>query len=96
MIVCVTWIVQPAYDRYVRDAEVQRRDAGSLTPLPTTRLPLEIERWLASSIACSRDSMRRSRRNGLVADAAHELRSPLTSLRLQLQLLDRLPMRKLA
>jgi signal transduction histidine kinase len=93
MIICVTWIVQTGLHplRFVT-AEVQRRDAGSLTPLSTTRLPLEIEplvdelnRLLArlnKAFAAQRD---------FVADAAHELRSPLTSLRLQLQLLERAP-----
>jgi two-component system OmpR family sensor kinase/two-component system sensor histidine kinase QseC len=93
MAVCVTWIVQTGLNplRNVT-AEVQRRDAGSLTPLSTARLPLEIEplvgelnRLLArlnEAFAAQRD---------FVADAAHELRSPLTSLRLQLQLLDRAP-----
>ncbi len=93
MIVCVTWIVQTGlYPLRFVTAEVQRRDAGTLTPLSTASLPLEIEplvgelnRLLArlnEAFAAQRD---------FVADAAHELRSPLTSLRLQLQLLDRAP-----
>ncbi len=93
MIVCVTWIVQTGlYPLRFVTAEVQRRDARSLTPLSTASLPLEIEplvgelnRLLArlnEAFAAQRD---------FVADAAHELRSPLTSLRLQLQLLDRAP-----
>jgi two-component system OmpR family sensor kinase/two-component system sensor histidine kinase QseC len=93
MIVCVTWIVQSGLHplRFVT-AEVQRRDAGSLTPLSTTRLPLEIEPLVAELnrlLARLNDAFAAQR--DFVADAAHELRSPLTSLRLQLQLLDRAP-----
>jgi signal transduction histidine kinase len=91
MIVCVTWIVQTGLHplRFVT-AEVQRRDAGSLTPLSTTQLPLEIEPLVAELnrlLARLNDAFAAQRE--FVADAAHELRSPLTSLRLQLQLLDR-------
>jgi len=93
MIVCVTWIVQTGLHplRFVT-SEVQRRDAGSLTPLSTTRLPLEIEPLVAELnrlLARLNDAFAAQR--DFVADAAHELRSPLTSLRLQLQLLDRAP-----
>jgi two-component system OmpR family sensor kinase/two-component system sensor histidine kinase QseC len=93
MIVCVTWIVQTGLHplRFVT-AEVQRRDAGSLTPLSTTRLPVEIEPLVAELnrlLARLHDAFAAQR--DFVADAAHELRSPLTSLRLQLQLLDRAP-----
>jgi signal transduction histidine kinase len=73
-------------------AEVQRRDVRSLTPLIGDKLPREIEPLVAelnrllerlrSAFAVQRD---------FIADAAHELRSPLTALRLQLQLLDRAP-----
>jgi two-component system OmpR family sensor kinase/two-component system sensor histidine kinase QseC len=93
MIVCVTWIVQTGLRplRFVT-AEVQRRDAGSLTPLPTTRLPLEIEPLVGElNRLLSRLNEAFAAQRDFVADAAHELRSPLTSLRLQLQLLDRAP-----
>ena len=55
MIVCVTWIVQTGLRplRFVT-AEVQRRDAGSLTPLPTTRLPLEIQRGVRGATGLRR------------------------------------------
>jgi signal transduction histidine kinase len=93
MVVCVTWIVQSGLHplRFVT-AEVQRRDAGSLTPLSTARLPLEIEPLVGELnrlLARLNDAFAAQR--NFVADAAHELRSPLTSLRLQLQLLDRAP-----
>lgn len=68
--------------------EVHARDAGSLQPIPLTGLPDEITP-LAQALndllarLASAWQMQRS----FVADAAHELRSPLTALKLQLHLL---------
>jgi two-component system OmpR family sensor kinase/two-component system sensor histidine kinase QseC len=93
MIAAVAWIVQRGLSplRHVT-AEVQRRDVRSLNPLRSDHLPREIEplvgelnRLLArlqEAFAAQRD---------FISDAAHELRSPLTALRLQLQLLERAP-----
>jgi two-component system OmpR family sensor kinase/two-component system sensor histidine kinase QseC len=71
-------------------AEVKRRDALSLDPLPENGLPSEVEplaralNALLARLKLAFDSQR-----AFVADAAHELRSPLTALKLQLQLLER-------
>src|SRR6185369_3256631 len=70
--------------------EVRTRDARSLAPVPTAALPDEIAplatalNALLARLASSLDSQR-----AFVADAAHELRSPLTALKLQLELLRR-------
>jgi signal transduction histidine kinase len=93
MIVAVAWIVRRGLQplRYVT-AEVQRRDAHSLAPLGSDKLPREIEplvgelNRLLARLHAAFDAQR-----AFIADAAHELRSPLTALRLQLQLLDRAP-----
>ncbi|MDB6086439.1 MAG: hypothetical protein JWN43_4320 [Gammaproteobacteria bacterium] len=96
MVTFVAWIVGRGL-LPLRDvtAEVQRRDVRSLTPLAAENLPTEIAPLvnelnrllarLAKAFAAQRD---------FIADAAHELRSPLTALRLQLQLLDRAPDRE--
>jgi two-component system OmpR family sensor kinase/two-component system sensor histidine kinase QseC len=93
MVAFVAWIVGRGLLplRHVT-AEVQRRDVRSLSPLAAANLPREIaplvdelNRLLArleGSFAAQR---------AFIADAAHELRSPLTVLRLQMQLLDRAP-----
>jgi signal transduction histidine kinase len=93
MAFCMAWIVRSGLRplRFVT-AEVQSRDANSLAPLSLARLPLEIEPMVAElNRLLSRLDAAFAAQRDFVADAAHELRSPLTSLRLQLQLLDRAP-----
>jgi two-component system OmpR family sensor kinase/two-component system sensor histidine kinase QseC len=93
MIIAAAWIVDRGLLplRYVA-AEVQRRDVRSLDPLGTERLPREIEP-LVSELNRLLERLQRafSAQRAFISDAAHELRSPLTALRLQLQLLDRAP-----
>jgi signal transduction histidine kinase len=70
--------------------ELRARDARSLAPLPTSGLPDEVApltvalNALLERLRSSLDAQR-----AFVADAAHELRSPLTALKLQLELLRR-------
>jgi signal transduction histidine kinase len=72
--------------------EVQRRDVHSLTPLATERLPQEVAPLIdALNRLLLRLHAAFQTQRAFVADAAHELRSPLTAVRLQLQLLDRAP-----
>jgi signal transduction histidine kinase len=93
MVAFVAWIV----GRGLRPlkavtAEVQRRDERSLSPLAAERLPLEIEPLVSElNRLLLRLEVAFSAQRDFVADAAHELRSPLTALRLQVQLLDRAP-----
>jgi two-component system OmpR family sensor kinase/two-component system sensor histidine kinase QseC len=93
MIGAVAWIVSRGLSplQYVA-AEVQRRDVRSLTPLGTENLPREIAPLVGELnrlLARLQDAFAVQR--AFISDAAHELRSPLTALRLQLQLLDRAP-----
>jgi signal transduction histidine kinase len=68
------------------------RDAAALQPLPLDGLPDEAAplvraiNGLLQRLAASLDAQR-----AFVADAAHELRSPLTALKLQLDVLRRAP-----
>ncbi len=72
--------------------EVQRRDAHSLAPIATSRLPQEVAPLVAAlNRLLERLHAAFQTQRAFVADAAHELRSPLTAVRLQLQLLDRAP-----
>jgi two-component system OmpR family sensor kinase/two-component system sensor histidine kinase QseC len=93
MIVFVAWTVGRGLLPLRRlTADIQRRDARSLTPLATDNLPREIDPLVAELnrlLARLREAFAVQR--NFIADAAHELRSPLTALRLQLQLLDRAP-----
>ena len=71
-------------------ADVRRRDEQSLTPLPSAGLPDEVAP-LVVALNALLQRLRQSldTQRAFVADAAHELRSPLTALKLQLQLLQR-------
>lgn len=70
--------------------EVAARSAQSLEPIATGTLPREIEP-LVSSVngLMQRLSRALTAQRRFLADAAHELRSPATALRLQLQMLER-------
>jgi signal transduction histidine kinase len=91
MVIAVAWSVHRGLLplKYVT-AEVQRRDVRSLEALAEEDLPLEIAP-LASELnrLLARLKAAFDVQRAFISDAAHELRSPLTALRLQLQLLDR-------
>ena len=93
MIGAVAWIVSRGLLplRFVT-SEVQRRDVRSMAPLGTKHLPREIAP-LVGELNRLLERLQRafSVQRAFISDAAHELRSPLTALRLQLQLLDRAP-----
>lgn len=70
-------------------AGLRARDAGSLVALPTHDLPDEI----APLVRALNDLLQRLRnaldsQRAFTADAAHELRSPLTALKLQMKVLE--------
>jgi signal transduction histidine kinase len=71
-------------------AEVKRRDADALAPVGESGLPSEVSP-LVESINALLGRLRSAldAQRAFVSDAAHELRSPLTALKLQLQLLQR-------
>ena len=69
---------------------VATRTASSLAPIPTDEVPSEISPLVASINALmARLDLALSTQRRFMADAAHELRTPVTALRLQLQLLKR-------
>jgi signal transduction histidine kinase len=72
--------------------EVQRRDVHSLAPIATANLPEEVAPLVQelNRLLIRLDAAFQAQ-HAFVADAAHELRSPLTAVRLDLQLLDRAP-----
>jgi signal transduction histidine kinase len=71
-------------------ADVRRRDEQSLAPLPADGLPDEVAPLvMALNALLQRLGQSLDTQRAFVADAAHELRSPLTALKLQLQLLRR-------
>ncbi|HEY2677586.1 MAG TPA: ATP-binding protein [Steroidobacteraceae bacterium] len=93
MILAAAWIVHRGLEplRYVT-REVQRRDARSLAPLGNDNLPSELAPLVGElNRLLERLQLAFKAQRAFISDAAHELRSPLTALRLQLQLLDRAP-----
>ena len=71
-------------------AALRVRDELSLQPLPTAGLPDEISPLVAALNALlERLGHARDGQRAFVADAAHELRSPLTALKLQMALVQR-------
>ena len=93
MIICVAWIVRRGLlPLQSITTQVQQRDVRSLAPIAEGDLPREIAPLVAELnrlLARLKESF--AVQQGFIADAAHELRSPLTALRLHLQLLDRAP-----
>ena len=91
MLVLAGWLVARALRPLRRVAdEVRRRDEQSLAPLPAAGLPDEVAPLVnALNTLLARLQHALGTQRAFVADAAHELRSPLTALRLQLQLQGR-------
>ena len=87
----IWWMVARTLEPIKRTVrEVQSRDADSLAPLVAHDLPLEIAPLIAElNRLLERLAVAFRAQRAFIADAAHELRSPLTALRLQLQLLGR-------
>lgn len=71
---------------------VQGRSPSALEPLPTDDLSPELKPVaLALNALMQQFEEALAAQRSFVADAAHELRSPLTALKLQLQLVERAP-----
>ena len=91
--VLVAWVLQARPGAAGRDLAraCSDRDAARLDPLPTRRRAARsCCRWSSRSTRCSRASRRSlDAQRRFVADAAHELRSPVAALALQVQLAER-------
>ncbi|MEJ0007206.1 MAG: ATP-binding protein [Steroidobacteraceae bacterium] len=91
MAAAAAWIVARAM-RPLKSitTQIEHRDIHSLTPLGASDLPAEVSPLVEElNRLLDRLSGAFASQRAFVADAAHELRSPLTALSLQLQLLER-------
>lgn len=69
---------------------VERRSAEALDPLPVERIPGEMQPMVSAlNDLLARLGEALTAQRSFIADAAHELRSPVTALKLQLQLIER-------
>ena len=86
------WLIDRSLRPLARVArQVREQDAAALAPLPADGLPDEVAPLVRSLNALlDRLSLAWAGQRAFVADAAHELRSPLTALKLQVQVLRRL------
>ncbi|HUP06985.1 MAG TPA: ATP-binding protein [Caldimonas sp.] len=93
MALFVWWLAAGTLRPLRRLADALRlRDAQTLQPLPDGDLPDEIAPVVqALNALLKRLERALDAQRAFVADAAHELRSPLTALKLQLELLQRAP-----
>ena len=93
MAVLIWWTVGNSLSPLQRVAkEVRQRDARSLEQVAQTDLPSEVLPLItALNSLLARLKQAFTSQRAFVADAAHELRSPLTALKLQLQLLGNAP-----
>ena len=86
------WLIERSLRPLARVArQVGEQDVTGLRPLPATGLPEEVAP-LVSALNALLDRLGQAwaGQRAFVADAAHELRSPLTALKLQVQVLRRL------
>jgi signal transduction histidine kinase len=93
MALLIWWLAEQTLAPLSRLADgVRARDEQSLQPLPLAGLPDEVGPLVgALNGLLERLSHSLGVQRAFVSDAAHELRSPLTALRLQMQLLKRAP-----
>jgi len=89
----IGWLVSRSLAPLQRLAvEVRARDSGSLQALPVAGLPDEVLPLVQSLNALlDRLGAALAAQRHFVGDAAHELRSPLTALKLQVQVMRRAP-----
>jgi signal transduction histidine kinase len=89
----IGWLVSRSLAPLQRLAvEVRSRDSGSLQALPVDGLPEEVLPLVQSLNALlDRLGAALAAQRHFVGDAAHELRSPLTALKLQVQVMRRAP-----
>ena len=93
MALLIWWLAAQTLAPLRRVADgVRARDEQSLQPLPTAGLPDEVAPLVgALNALLQRLDASLGAQRAFVSDAAHELRSPMTALKLQMQLLERSP-----
>ncbi len=86
----VSWIIRRALAPVTELAtQLDRRDDGNLRPIPETDVPSEIKPFVgAINRLMQRLDLALSQQRRFIADAAHELRSPLTALTVQAENLE--------
>ncbi|MCG2592327.1 ATP-binding protein [Ramlibacter sp. XY19] len=91
LMLAVGWVINRSLAPLTRmRKQVAGRAATDLSPLPAQGVPLEVQPLVAElNLLFGRVRETLQTQQNFVADAAHELRSPLTALRLQVQAAER-------
>ena len=86
----IAWVVRRQLREVTRAArQLAERPQLSLAPLPADALPAEVQPLVAEfNVLLERVRAAIEREKSFIADAAHALRTPLTALQLQAQVLD--------
>jgi two-component system OmpR family sensor kinase len=91
LMLAVGWVINRSLAPLTRmRKQVAARAATDLSPLPAQGVPLEVQPLVAElNLLFGRVRETLQAQQNFVADAAHELRSPLTALKLQVQAAER-------
>ena len=94
MLLLIVWVVRKNMRPIHRLSQaVSQRTEQDLTPLPTQNIPSEVVGFvLAINLLLDKAGRFMQQQKRFIADASHELRSPMTALSLQVENLQQLPL----
>lgn len=94
MLLLIVWVVRKNMRPIHRLSQaVSQRTEQDLTPLPTQNIPSEVVGFVSAiNLLLDKAGRFMQQQKRFIADASHELRSPMTALSLQVENLQQLPL----